>query len=83
MVNPLGVLLSYPRVYFDSDGQITHNEIERYRKMSNEFDRGLEVMQRNMDIVQAVNTSVCGHIFLFVLKLLANGKQLQTIPNHM
>ena len=30
-------------------------------KSVSEFDRGKEVIQRNTDIVEAVNTSVCGH----------------------
>ena len=46
--------------------------------MSNEFDRGLEVMQRNMDIVQAVNTSVCGHIFSLRTEIVS---ERQTIAN--
>ena len=70
-------------VYFDSYGQIPSVEIQRYLKTGSEFDRGKEVIQRNIDIVQAVNTPVCGHLCLFVLKLLASGAQFQTILNHM
>ena len=55
-------------VYFDSYGQITPVEIERYLKTSSEFDRGKEVIQRNIDIVQAANTSACGQLSLFVLQ---------------
>ena len=58
-------------------------EIQRYLQTGSEFDRGKEVIQRNTDIVQAVNTSVCGHLCLFVLKSLANDEQFQTILNHM
>ena len=58
-------------------------EIQRYLKTCSEFDRGKEVIQRNKDIVQAVNTSMCDHLCLFVLKSLANGEQFQTILNHM
>ena len=47
--------------YFDSYGQITPEEILRYLKTGSEFKRGSEVIQRETDIVQAVNTSVCGH----------------------
>ena len=70
------------RIYFGSYGQITHVEIQRYLKTGSEFDRGKEVIQRNTDIVQAVNTSVCGHLCLFVLKSLTSGEQFQTILNH-
>ena len=58
-------------------------EIQRYLKTGIEFDRGKEVIQRNPDIVQAVNTPVCGHFCLFVLKSLTNGEQFQTVLNHM
>ena len=71
------------RIYFDSYGQITPVEIQRDLQTSSEFDRGKEVIQRNTDIVQAVNTSVCGYLCLFVLKSLASGEQFQTILNHM
>ena len=54
------------RIYFDSYGQIIPVEIQRYLKRGSEFDRGKEVIQRNTDIVQAANTSVCGHLCLFV-----------------
>ena len=43
-------------IYFDSYGQITPVEIQRYLKTSSEFDHGKEVIQRNTDIVQAANT---------------------------
>ena len=70
-------------VYFDSYGQIAPVEIPRYLKSGSEFDRVKEVIQRNKDIVQAANTSVCGRLCLFVLKSLANGEQFQTVLNHM
>ena len=71
------------RFYFDSYGQITPVEIQRYLKTGSEFKRGSEVIQRNTDIVQAANTSVCGHLCLFVLKPLTNGEKFQSILNHM
>ena len=71
------------RIYFDSYGQITPVEIQRYLKTGSEFDRGKEEIQRNTDIVQAVNTSVCGHLCLFVLKSLTNGEKFQSILNYM
>ena len=58
-------------------------EIQQYLKTSIEFKRSSEVIQRNTDIVQAANTSVCGHLCLFVLKSLTNGEKFQSILNHM
>ena len=45
-------------IYFDSYEQIPPVEIQRYLKTGSVFDRGKEVIQRNTDTVQAVNTSV-------------------------
>ena len=58
-------------------------EIQRYLTTGSEFECGKEVKQRNTDIVQAVNTPVCGHLYLFVLKSLTNGEEFQSILNHM
>ena len=71
------------RFYFDSYGQIIPVEIHRYLKRGIEFKRGSEVIQRNTDIVQAANTSVCGHLCLFALQSLTNGEKIQSILNHM
>ena len=71
------------RIYFDSFGQITPVEIQRYLKTGTEFASGREIIQINTDIVQAVYTRVCGHVCLFVLKSLANREQFQTILDHM
>ena len=71
------------RSYFDSYGQITPVEIQQYLKTGSEFKRGSEVIQRNTDIVQTVNTSVCGHHCLFVLKSLTNGEKFQSILKRM
>ena len=71
------------RIYFDSFGQITPVEVQCHLKAGMEFACGRDVIQRNTDIVQAVNTRVCGHFCLFVLKSLANGEQFQTIRDHM
>ena len=57
------------RIYFDSYGQITPLEIQNYLKTKQE--EGLGVIQRNTDIVQPINTSICGHLCLFVIKALA------------
>ena len=58
-------------------------EIQRYLKTGIEFKRGSEVIQRNTGIVQAANTSVCGHLCLFVLNSLTNGEKFQSILHHM
>ena len=43
------------RIYFDSFGQMTPAEIQKYLKTKKEYETG------NTDIVQHVNTHVCGH----------------------
>ena len=55
------------RIYFDSFGQATLDEIQKYLKSDWEYKIGKGVIQRNTDIVQRVNTHVCGHLCLFVL----------------
>jgi hypothetical protein len=55
------------RIYFDSFGQVTLDEIQKYLKTSNEYETGKEVIQRNTHIVQHINTHVCVHLCLFVL----------------
>ena len=55
------------RIYFDSFGQITPVEIQKYLKTKKEFKMEKEVIQRNTDVVQHINTHVCGHLCLFVL----------------
>ena len=71
------------RFYFNSYGQITPLEIQRYLKTGIEFKHGSEVIQRNTDTIQAANMSLCGHCCLFVLKSLTNGEKFQSILNHM
>ena len=56
------------RIYFDSFGQITPLEVQIYLKKKSE--RGKEVILRNTDIVQSINSNICGHLCLFVLKAL-------------
>ena len=55
------------RIYFDSFGQITPIEMQKYLKTKLEFKNNTPVIQRNTDIVQKPNTSICGHLCLFVL----------------
>ena len=55
------------RIYFDSFGQITPIEMQKYLKSKSEFDNEKSVIQRNSNIVQRANTHVCGHLCLVVL----------------
>ena len=55
------------RIYFDSFGKVTQIEIQKYLKTKKEFEMEKAVIQRNTDIVQHLNTHVCGHLCLFVL----------------
>ena len=55
------------RIYFDSFGQITPLEIQKYLKTKLQFRNGIPTIQRNTDIVQSSYTHVCGHLCLFLL----------------
>ena len=55
------------RIYFDSFGQITPFEMQKYLKTKSEFQNGTPVIERNIGILQRTNTNVCGHLCLFVL----------------
>ena len=69
------------RIYFDSYGVETLEEIQNYLKKKNE--RGIAVIQRNTDIVQPLNTNICGHLCLFVLKALGDGWSFQQVLKHL
>ena len=60
------------RIYFDSFGQVTLEEIQKYLKTKKEYETRKAVIQRNTDIVQHINTHVCGHLCLFVLTSLTH-----------
>ena len=60
------------RIYFDSFGQVTPMEIQMYLKSKKELHEENGVIQRNTDIVQHINTHVCGHLCLVVLKALTS-----------
>ena len=55
------------RIYFDSFGQVTLDEVQKYLKSKEEYRKGKAVIRRNTDIVQHTNTNVCSHLCLFVL----------------
>lgn len=72
------------RIYFDSFGQVTLVEIQKYLKSKDEFEKGKAVIQRNTDIVQRVNTHVCGHLCLFVLtSLMREHLSFQDVLNRL
>ena len=72
------------RVYFDSFGQVTPIEIQKYLKTKEEYEMKKPVIQRNTDIVQHVNTHVCGHLCLFVLRSLTREHQtFQDVLNEL
>ena len=66
-------------IYFDSFGQVTPIEIQKYLKTKREFSKNIAVIQRNTDIVQHINTTNCGHLCLFVLEALGKGVSFQQI----
>ena len=72
------------RIYFDSFGQITPLEIQKYLKTEKEFKNNTPVIKRNTDIVQNINTVVCGHLCLLVLtSLMREHLSYQEILNHL
>ena len=72
------------RIYFDSFGQRTPMEIQKYLKTQKEFEMGKEVIERNTGIVQHTNTHVCGHLCLFVLRsLTCEHQSFQDVLNEL
>ena len=73
----LGVLIQdrmKRRIYFVSFGQTTPVEIQKYQKNKKVYETGKAVTSAT-DIVQHVNTHVCGHWGLFVLTSLTRKHQ--------
>lgn len=69
------------RIYFDSYGQVTLDEVQEYLKKDSERDE--QVIQRNTDIVQHPGTSICGHLCLYVLKSLSSGISFREVLNSL
>ena len=69
------------RIYFDSFGQVTLYEVQKYLKKK--CEEGKKVIQRNTDIVQQPNTSICGHLCLHILKSLSNGMSFRDALNSL
>ena len=59
------------RIYFDSFSQITPIKIQKYLKTPEEFKSGKNVIQLNADIVQSINSSICGQLCVYILKALS------------
>ena len=71
------------RIYFDSFGQVAPTEIQKYLKSEEEFRDNKPVIQRNTDIVQKVNTKICGQLCVYVLDSLSKGANFQDIINYL
>ena len=62
------------KIYFDSFGQVVLQEIRNYLKSP---------IYRNTDIVQPIDTPICGHLCLYVLKSLNNGMSFRDTLNSL
>ena len=72
------------RIYFDSFGQVTLNELQKYLQTKKEYESGKAVIQRNTAIIQRVNSHVCGHLCLFVLtSLMREHLSFQDVLNQL
>ena len=72
------------RIYFDSFGQITPLELQKYLKTTMELQNGTPVIERNTGIVQRPNTKICGHLCLFVLtSLMREHLTYQEVLDHL
>ena len=71
------------RIYFDSFGQVAPTEIQKYLKSEEEFRDNKPVIQRNTDIVQKVNTKICGQLCVYLLDSLSKGANFQDIINYL
>ena len=67
------------KIYFDSFGQVVPSELCKYLKTSTEFSEDKPVIQRNTDIVQKENETICGHLCLYVLDNLSQGKDFEEV----
>ena len=71
-------------IYFDSFEQITQMELQRYLKTKEVYKLEKPTIQRNADIVQHINTHVCGQLCLFVLtSLMREHRSLQDVLNEL
>ena len=70
------------RIYFDSFGQDILPEVMNYLKTTRELNNKIPVIARNTNVVQRINTHVCGHLCLFVLtSLMREHQRYQLVLN--
>ncbi len=62
------------KYYFDSFGQVVLQEIRDYLKSP---------IYRNTDIVQPIDTPICGHLCLYVLRSLSDGMSFRDTLNSL
>ena len=62
------------KTYFDSFGQVVLQEIRDYLKSP---------IYRNTDIIQPINSPICGHLCLYVLKSLSEGRTFRETLNSL
>ena len=70
------------RIYFDSFGRKTPLEIQMYVKTAEQFRNNTPVIETSSDIVQRVDTCICGHLCLYVSLSDANELLLISIKNN-
>ena len=62
-----------------SFGKIVSSELCKYLKTSTEFSEDKPVIQRNTDVVQKEYETICGHLCLYVLDNLSQGKDFAEV----
>ena len=67
------------RIYFDSFGCITPEELQKYLKTKSEYNNNTLCIKRNTEQVQQPNTQICGQLCLYVLKNLSDGMSFQDV----
>ncbi len=67
------------RIYFDSFGCITPDELQRYMKTKTEYKDDILCIQRNTDQIQKPNTQICGQLCLYILKELSSGIKFKNV----
>ena len=72
------------RIFFNSFGRKTPLKIQKYLKTDTKFKNNILLIQRNTDIVQRINTKICGHLCLYVLtSLMREHFSLHQIMNQL
>ena len=72
------------RIYFDSFGQHIVYELMHYLKTKKEMLQNIPVIERNVIVVQHINTSECGALCLYVLYMLTKQQlSYETVLNRL